>query len=169
MKLIRNLILIAIFTLPLNVWAEVILKECKTEEINGKFNVILYSNSFINDPETFIVFEKIDSNFKIVPYAPKFKYRIFENLSSEAALNISKEVLLNPTAVSSIKCSIIKSYSGDILGYELKPIYLPWIFGILEPLETIYKKDGNEIKIFIRLNPRVERQIYGGGTSDRED
>lgn len=169
MKMIRNLILLILLLVPLNIYAEIILQECKNEEIKGNFNLILYSNAFVNDPETFIIFDRADDKIKITPYAPEFKYKIFENLPDMDALKISKEILLNPTAVSFIKCSVIKGSSGDIIGYELKPLYFPWIFGILEPLETVYKEDGDRIKIFIRLNPRVERQIYGGGTSDRED
>lgn len=57
----------------------------------------------------------------------------------------------------------------NILGYELKPLYFPWIFGILEPVETVYKKEGNSIIIFIRLNPMVERQLNSGGDSNKED
>lgn len=140
---------------------------CKEEEIKGSFNLIIYSNMFINDPETFIILDKED-NVTIRPYAPDFKFKIFERLNDKEALKITKEILINPAYVSFIKCS--KIVEGNyIFGYEIKPIYYPWIFGILEPVETTYKKEDSYINVFIKLNPRVEKQIYNGGQSERED
>ncbi|MGB9891487.1 MULTISPECIES: hypothetical protein [Thermodesulfovibrio] len=168
MKLTKILIFLTLLIMPINLQAEVSLKQCNEADIKGVFNLIIYSNSFINDPETFIILDKVDDKIKIVPYAPAFKYRIIENLNEKEALKIVNEILRNPSFVSSIKCSVIDE-GENILGYELKPLYFPWIFGILEPVETVYKKEGNSIIIFIRLNPMVERQLNSGGDSNKED
>ncbi|WP_353684487.1 hypothetical protein V4D30_01465 [Thermodesulfovibrio sp. 3907-1M] len=167
MKLIRILIFIGLLILPLNLHGEVLLNQCNVADIKGSFNLIIYSNSFINDPETFLVLDKVDDMVKIVPYASEFKYRTMENLTEKEALKIAEEILKS-AYVSSIKCSAI-SVGGNLAGYELKPIYFPWVFGILEPVETVYKKEGDSIFIFIRLNPYVERQLYFGGDSDKEN
>lgn len=166
MKLVRIYTFLILFLLPLNLQAELNLNPCSDSDIKGNFNLIIYSNSFINDPETFIILEKIGS--KIMPYAPGFKYRTIENLTEKEALRIANEILKDPSFVSSIKCSAIYD-EGNIRGYELKPIYFPWIFGIMEPVETVYKKQGDAIVIFIKLDPRVERQLYFGENSDEDN
>lgn len=165
MKLKIFLILL-IFLMPFIAHAEVKLQPCNEQDIKGVFNLIIYSNSFINDPETFILLERVDDGIKVVPYAPAFKYSVKENLDEKEALKIAKEILQDSAFVSFIKCSVIRD-KDNIYGYELKPIYFPWIFGILEPLETAYRKKDNTITIFIRLHPQVERQIYFNGDSGR--
>ncbi|GEM_PF-334362 len=168
MKFIRLSIIILILLIPQWLYAEVSLQKCNEQDIKGVYNLIIYSNSFINDPETFIILDRADDELKILPYAPSFKYSVKENLNENESLKIAKEILKDSSIVSFIKCSAIKE-GENIYGYELKPIYFPWIFGILEPLETVYKKQGNTITIFIRLHPQVERQIYFNGDSGRDD
>lgn len=167
MKLFKIFVLLIFIILPLNLHGEVLLNQCNEGDIKGTFNLIIYSHSFINDPETFIILDKVDDQVKILPYAPDFKYRIIENLKEKEALKIAHEILKS-SSVSTIKSSGIYD-RGSILGYELKPIYFPWVFGILEPVETVYKKEDHSVVIFIRLNPIVERQLYFGGDSDKDN
>jgi len=61
-----------------------------------------------------------------------------------------------------MKCSIIKD-EDNIIGYELKSIYFPWVYGVLEPVQTVYKKKDNTVEIFVTLNPRVQKQIDANG------
>ncbi|HHW19962.1 hypothetical protein [Thermodesulfovibrio thiophilus] len=139
-----------------------IIEQCNEQDIKGTYDLIIYSNTFDYDPETFIVLDRVDDNIKIIPYAPEFKYRVFKNVNEKEALKIVNEVLKNPIYVSKVKCTGIKD-EGNMVGYEFKPVYLPWVFGISEPVQTVYKKKDNTITIFINLNPRIEKQLYGGG------
>lgn len=166
----RHLIIfIFLFILiPAHVAAEISLYSVEENKINGRFNLIIYSNDFINDPETFIILDKIGDDTEFSIYAPYFKFKIIPNLNETEALRIAREILYNPSFISSLKYSEIKE-SGLTKGFEIKPIYLPWIFGILEPVETLYKKKNNLIEVFIRLNPRVERQINNGSGSDKDE
>lgn len=150
--------LIIFLLLPFNLQA-LNLQDCNEQSIKGIYDVIVYSNSFINDPETFIILDVADDNTKILPYAPSFQFKVHEKLDEKQALKIVHEILRDSANVSSIKCTQIKD-GANIVGYELKPIYFPWIYGIMEPLDTSYKKDNNTITVFIKLNPIVERQIY---------
>ncbi len=167
MRFIKKLIISFILLIPVISYAELSLIECDESKIKGIFNLIIYSNSFINDPETFIILDKSDDSIDIQPYAPSFKFRIFSNINDAQALNIIKEIFQN-SSVTSIKYKEIIE-SGKIVGYEIKPIYFPWVFGILEPIETVYKKQNNSIIIFIRLNPIVEKQLYNGGNYKRDN
>ena len=158
MKLIKIFSFIIVFLLPFNLQA-LTLQYCDEQSIKGIYNLIIYSNSFINDPETFIILDVADDNTKIVPYAPSFQFKVHEKLDEKQALKIVHEILGDSANISSIKCTQIKD-GESIVGYELKPIYFPWIYGIMEPLDTVYKKENNTITVFIKLNPIVERQIY---------
>ncbi len=168
MKLTKILIFLTLVVLPLTLQAEVSVEQCDEIDIKGTFNLIIYSNSFINDPETFIFLDRVDDKIKILPYAPAFKYRAIENLNEKEAMKIVNEILRDSSFISSIKCSTLYD-KENIIGYELKPLYFPWIFGILEPVETVYKKEEGFILIYIRLNPMVERQLNFEGDSNKED
>lgn len=163
-----KILIYLIILIPIHVYGEISLFPVEENMINGKFNVIIYSNSYINDPETFIIFDKTDDNIDFSLYAPSFKFKVIPNLKDTEALKISREILYNSSSISSFKYTEIK-ISGITAGFEIKPVYFPWIFGILEPVETVYKKKNNSIEVFIRLNPRVERQINNGGNSDKDD
>ena len=167
MRFIKTLVIVFILLIPIISYSELSLVESNESKIKGNFNLIIYSNSFINDPETFIVLDKSDDSINIQPYAPSFKFKILSDINDTQALKIIKEILQNPS-VSSIQYKEIIE-SGKIVGYEIKPLYFPWVFGILEPVDTVYKKQENSIIIFIRLNPRVEKQLYNGGNSERLD
>jgi len=167
MIFIKTLVIVFILLIPIISYSELSLVESNESKIKGNFNLIIYSNSFINDPETFIVLDKSDDSINIQPYAPSFKFKILSDINDTQALKIIKEILQNPS-VSSIQYKEIIE-SGKIVGYEIKPLYFPWVFGILEPVDTVYKKQENSIIIFIRLNPRVEKQLYNGGNSERLD
>lgn len=157
-----------IILIPLCVYGEISLSPAEENMISGNFNVIIYSNSYINDPETFIIIDKTDDDIVFSPYAPSFNFTVIQNLKDTESLRVSREILFNPSSVDSLKFTEIK-VSGITAGFEIKPVYFPWIFGILEPLETVYNKKNNLIEVYIRLNPRVERQINNGGNSHRDD
>ena len=123
MKLIKIFILIIVLLLPFNLQA-LTLQYCNEQNIKGVFDVIVYSNSFINDPETFIILDVTDDNIKILPYAPSFQFNVHEKLDEKQALKIVHEILRDSANVSSIKCIQIKD-GENIVGYELKPIYFP--------------------------------------------
>ncbi len=167
MKVLKTL-LFSILLFPSLGFTQVLEEECSLNQISGKFNLIIYSNSFINDPETFIVLDVVEDKVSIKPYASDFKYTIHQNLNEKEALKIAKDVLSSAN-ISTLKCAVLMDSSKNVVGYEVKPIYFPWVWGVLEPVETRYKEYGNTITIFIRLDPRVERQLNSGGDSFRED
>lgn len=167
MKYVKTLILIFLL-IPLYAQADLTLTQVNESQIKGTFDLIIYSNSFINDPETFIILDRVDDNTIIKPYAPDFRFRLIRNLSEVEALKVVREILNSPSHISSLKFREIRD-SDKVLGFEIKPQFFPWIFGIIEPVETSYRKRGNQIDVFIRLNPRVERQLNSGDNTDRDN
>jgi len=147
--------------LPLNLYA-ITLEKCNEQDIKGIYNFIIYSNTYDHDLETLIVLDRVEDNIDIIPYAPEFKYMIIKNVNEKSALQTANEILKNSLSVSAMKCSIIKD-EDNIIGYELKSIYFPWVYGVLEPVQTVYKKKDNTVEIFVTLNPRVQKQIDANG------
>lgn len=150
--------------MPICVYSEISLLDIDETKLKGKFNLIIYGNSFINDPETFIILDNQVDNITISPYASSFKYKILQNIDEKKSLQLIKDIF-SSSSVSFIRYKEIKD-ANRILGFEIKPVYYPWIFGISEPIETTYKKNDDRIDVFIRLNPRVEKQIYNSDKSD---
>lgn len=159
-------LIILLFLIPQSVYSQINLIEVDQESIKGKFDMILYGNGFINDPETFVILDNLADDIKILPYSSTHKYKIFHNVTEDEALKIIKDIMIN-SSVSFLRFRAIKD-SQNIAGFEIKPVYFPWIFGISEAIETLYKRNDKLIHVFIRLNPRVEKQIYNGGNTDRE-
>jgi hypothetical protein len=54
---------------------------------------------------------------------------------------------------------------GNIIGFELKPLYVPFIYGTSDVLDVYYwpKKEG-KIKVTIKLKPSLETlKFHPGG------
>jgi hypothetical protein len=49
--------------------------------------------------------------------------------------------------------------NGDILGYEVRPLYYPFTYGVEDVLETDYRRKGDKVVITIRLVPSVQRML----------
>ena len=58
---------------------------------------------------------------------------------------------------------MINAPDGNIIGYEVRPFYQPFPYGIDDVLETAYWLKGDKVIITIRLLPSVEKMLHGDG------
>lgn len=167
MTLIKTLAILLIL-LPAFAHSEVKTFEVSEDSIKGVFDVVVFSNAFINDPETLILLDRVDDGSTIRPYAPDFKFTVYQNLSESEALKIVRQLLNSQSSISGYRIIEIRHFEKS-LGFEIRPLYWPWIFGVSETLETLYRKRGNTVEVFIRLKSQVERQLNSGDTIERDD
>jgi hypothetical protein len=51
--------------------------------------------------------------------------------------------------------SIVEDKAGNI-GYEVRPLYLPFTYGTDDLLDITYGEKGNKVVVTIRLKPSIE-------------
>ena len=138
------------------------------QEVTGTYRVIFYGCNFMNDLETIVIFDKEDDNYFFDPYAPEFKYREKKAMDSAAAFAEAEDFLRCNASFSSIQLRQITGPDGVVVGYELRPLYFPYGYGVQDVLDTNYFLKADKVVAVIRLIPSVERMIHGGGVIDRE-
>ncbi len=137
-------------------------------EVIGNYTAIYYGCNFFNDLETITFLEKEGGAYHFEPYAPDFKYRVKKGLSSTDAIERAKKSVNCNASFSRTQVSRILAPSGETLGYEVRPLYLPYTYGVDDVLDVDYWLKDNKVVITIRA-PSIDRDDAPGhqGKTDR--
>jgi len=139
-------------------------KEAAPQEISGNFTLISYGGRYADDLETIAFLDKEGDIYTLIPFAPDFDFKIKKGLSGEEAFKESRSFISFHPAFWRLQISKIIDIAGDIIGYEIKPLYLPFYLGFSDIIETSYwPKEEGKVKIIIKLKPEIERLKYHGG------
>jgi len=135
----------------------------------GTYRVILFGCNFGNDLETIAFLDKEGDKYVFEPYAPDFNFKIKKGVQAEEALKEAGEFVNCNTSFMHLQTYGIIGPNGEILGYEIRPLYEPFAYGAQDVLLTDYWLKDDKVVIKIRLNPSVERMLEdGGGGKDRD-
>ena len=137
-------------------------------EVTGRYRVIFYGCNFLNDLETIAFLDKEEDKFIFDPYAPEFNYREKAGLDGPTALAAAEHFLNCNGSYSRTQLREVIGPDNDIVGYELRPLYFPFTYGVDDVLETNYVIRGDKVVIYIRLDPSVERRLRSGSGLDIE-
>jgi hypothetical protein len=145
---------------------QLITRQADPSEIKGTYTVILYGCRYPDDIENMAILVEEGSGYPFEVYAIDSMYKVKNGLSAPQAL---------AEAETFITCSFHTLYQqqlrkipdsgGKTIGYELKPLYLPWDIGISEVLLSSYSLKNGKVFVYIRLDPLLEKLRDSGGNS----
>lgn len=137
-------------------------EEVKAEEITGTFTLVLYGGRHINDLETAAFLDKDGDQYEFEPYAPEFDYKIKRGVPAEEALKEAKKFISFHNAFWRSQLNKILDEKGNVIGYELRPLYRPFVYGRDDLLEIYYRIKGSKVIIEIRLTPNISKIPFLG-------
>jgi len=143
-------------------------QEVTDSQVTGAYELILYGCNFNNDLETIAFLQKEGARYKFEPYAPDFSYKTKKGVPAKEALQEARDFVNCSTSFSRSQLSSIVGPDGDILGYEVRPLYHPFTYGVDDVLNTYYRLKGDRVVITVRLIPSVETMLQDGGPGERE-
>jgi hypothetical protein len=137
--------------------------EASPSEIKGTFTLILYGGNYSDDIETFAILDMEGDRYDFDLFAPDFDYRVTKGVPAEKVLSTAEKFVSFHPAFWRTQLSKILDRAGDIVGFELRPLYRPEVFGFSDILEVNYwPKENGKIKVTIRLVSPLERlKIHG--------
>lgn len=135
-------------------------KEADNVDLTKYYSLILYGGRHSNDIETIAIFDIEGDKYTFEPFAPDFDYSIHKGLSSEEAMNIAKKFISSHFAFRNSQLSKVMDKDGNVIGYELRPLYYPLVFGISNLIDVDYWQKNGKIKVTIFIKPSVERLIH---------
>jgi len=133
-------------------------------EIKGTFTVIFYGGAYSDDLETVALLDNEGDQFTFEPFAPDFDYVMKKGLSAEEALQAAEKFVAFHPSFWRTELSKVLDPEGNSIGFELKPLYFPFVYGISDVLDIYYwPKKGGKIKVTIKLIPSLEKLKYPPG------
>jgi len=137
-------------------------------EVTGNYRVILNGCNFLNDLETIAFLDKEGDQYTFEPYTPDFNYRVKKEVAAADALAVATKFVDCNTSFRYVSMSRIVTPNGDIVGYEVRPLYLPFTYGVDDVLYTAYILRGDKVVITIRLVSSVKRMLENGDGTGKQ-
>lgn len=125
-------------------------------DIADKFTLILYGGQHSNDIETLAILYKEGGRYTFEPFAPRFKYIVRKGLSAKEALEAADRFIRWHNSFHQSQLRGVIDEKGKVLGYELRPLYLPLTFGIDDIMDVDYRMKTDKITVIVRLKPLVQ-------------
>ncbi|RME66661.1 MAG: hypothetical protein D6778_04395 [Nitrospirae bacterium] len=135
----------------------VVTKRARSEELTGRYDLILYGGNYMDDPETIGFVDIKDDTVEFRPYAPDYKFKIIKDIPGKRALEYMKGHLYAQSDVLSIEIRKIFSPEGELLGFELRPLYEPFKYGMDTP-EVHYQLKGKRLIIYVNTPWALEEE-----------
>lgn len=135
-------------------------------EVAGTYRVILYGCNYAKDLKTFAILDREDDRYTVDPYAPDFNYRVLKNVPAKEALKGAERFIQCNEGYRESQISKIVDPQGETLGYEIRPLYLAFFYGLTDVLETHYFLEGDKVVVTIRLRPSAKESE--GGPEEKE-
>lgn len=135
------------------------------KELAGTYSVVLFDSGLGNGIQRIAVLDRDGDGFRFEPYAPEFEYRIIRGLSGQDALRRAQSYLAVTPELWKTQISSIRGTSGEVLGYEVRPLYERTAFGTDDVLDVAYRVRGETVFIYMRLIESIERLFRSSGGS----
>jgi hypothetical protein len=138
--------------------------EANPDEIKGTFTLILYGHGYLDDLETLAILDAEGDRYVLEPFLPDFDYRIKKGIPAREALKEAEGFVNFHPSFWRSQLSRVVDREGNAIGYEVRPLYRPFTFGVSDVLDVNYwlKAEGR-VKVTIRLIPSIDRNKHPGG------
>jgi hypothetical protein len=139
-------------------------ESAKPMEITGTYDLILYGGNYLNDKKTLAILVRKDEPYRFDIYAPDFDYRTIKDVPASKALGTAKKFVSFHHAFWKIQLSKIIDKGGKTIGYEVRPLYYPEVYGEPDVLDVYYRQTDGKVVVYIRLtHHRMESYPFEGG------
>lgn len=129
-------------------------------DMPGTYTLILYGGNYGDDLETIAFLDKEGDSYTLEPYAPAFAFRIKKGLTADRALREASEFIRSHAEFQREQFRSIRDEKREIIGYELRPLYLPITFGTDDVLDVDYWLKEERVLVFVKLKPSLEKRNY---------
>ena len=127
-----------------------------TSGIEGNFNLILYGGRYSEDIENLAILDKDNDPYTFEIYARKDDYTVQKNVSAKEALEKAQRFVSRHRSFVRSRLSSILDPAGNIIGYELRPLYQMFEFGDPDVLSVYYEITDSTVIVHVWLKQDIE-------------
>jgi hypothetical protein len=137
--------------------------------LTGSYTLILYGCNYSNDLETVAVLDPEGDEYSFQPYAPNFEYRLWKGVPAREALEAAREFVHCNPSFSHAQMSSLNDSAGNVIGFEVRPLYFTFTYGLPDVIDVSYWLQGNKVLFSVELLPSIERMLFNTGTNRGDD
>jgi len=142
----------------------------KPAEMAGTYTLLLYGCHYPSDVKNAAFFVEEGSKYPLEIFDLDTSYKTIKGLSAQEALAKAEAFLRCSTySVWQTQLSRIPDGSGGIIGYEMRPLFIPYQLGQANVLNISYSLKGGKVITYIRLDSNVESYLESSGNSNGRD
>jgi hypothetical protein len=128
-------------------------------QVQGTFTLILYSGPWPQSIGRVAFLDREDDRITFEPYTPDFDYKIFKGIPAKEAIARAEAFVSTHSSFHHGQLACIRDEYERVVGFEMRPVYLPTTYGTSDVLFIDYSLRDNKIIIHIRINPDIERML----------
>lgn len=115
----------------------------------GTYTLILHGCSYGNDTSTIAFLQPENQPYTFAPASPAFQFRVEEGVPAATALAKAQEFINCSAHYQRPQLRAILGLQGEVIGYELRPIYRLSGFGVPDVLNVSYYVEGQQVLIYV--------------------
>ncbi len=150
---------------------QIITRAAVPDEVNDTYTLMLYGCHYSDEIDNVGILVAGNSKYPVEIYDLDTSYRMKKDVPGRQALaEADSFVRCSTHRVWQTQLRRIPDDSGGTIGYEVRPLYIPYEFGVPDVLRITYSLRNGVVRVMIKVDPDIERAIEasGGdkGTSD---
>ena len=142
--------------------------ESRPVSVRGSVDLILFGCRHPDDIMNAAFLDDSGDAYSFDIFAPAFDYSIRRAVPKEKALQEAEQFLECTFHDQQPQVNAVLGPEGQVLGYEVRPLYSPVRFGIRDVLNIEYRLSGNKVTVYVRLDPDVEAMINDQNNGGRD-
>jgi hypothetical protein len=142
--------------------------EADRAEVKGTYTLLLYGCHYPAQIQDVAILVDEGSKYPVEIYDIDSSYTVKKGVPAEQALiEADRFVRCSMNKIWQTQMRKILDDSGGLIGYEVKPLYMPLEFGTPDLIMVSYSLQKGTVRVYIRLFPDVERQRDQGSSDGR--
>jgi len=142
--------------------------EADPTAVTGTYTLLLYGCHYPDDAQNVAFLVSDTSKYPLEIFDIDTSYKVKANVPAQEALSEANSFLKCTTyRLWRTQLERIPDASGGTIGYEVRPLYLPWEFGKSDIMLISYSLRNGAVRVYIKLDGDAERAIESSGGSGR--
>jgi hypothetical protein len=128
------------------------------EEITGTCDLFLYGHRYADDFNNVAFLIPWGGKYAFGLYAPEFDYAVRKGLPAGSAIEEAERFVKFHYSFQRSQWKKILDQEGNVIGYELRPIYSAPDFPYSDILDVHYVIEGGKVVASVGLRPEIEER-----------
>jgi hypothetical protein len=127
-----------------------------TSGIGGNYSLMLHGGRFSEDIENVAIFDKEGDQYTFEIFTREYNYTLEKNVPAKEALDKAQKFVSRHRSFMRSRLSSILDPSGNVIGYELRPLYQMFEFGGPNALSVYYEIKDSTVVVHIWPSQELE-------------